>query len=39
MTGVKGVGVHQFGESDIVRAEILQEVVRRYEKWKYDNHK
>lgn len=39
MTGVKGVGVHQFSESDIVRAEILQEVVRRYEKWKYDNHK
>jgi phosphate starvation-inducible PhoH-like protein len=39
MTGVKGVGVHQFGESDIVRAEILQEIVRRYEKWKFDNNK
>jgi len=39
MTGVKGIGVHQFGESDIVRAEILQEIVRRYEKWKYDNNK
>ena len=39
MTGIKDVGVHQFGESDIVRAEILKEIVRRYEKWKYDNNK
>jgi phosphate starvation-inducible PhoH-like protein len=39
MKDVKGVGVHTFGDEDIVRAEILQEIVRRYEKWKHDNNK
>jgi phosphate starvation-inducible PhoH-like protein len=39
MTGVKGVGTHVFGETDIVRAKILQEIVHRYEKWKDENEK
>lgn len=34
---VKGVGVHIFNDSDIVRARILQEVVQRYDKWKAQN--
>lgn len=34
---IKGVGTHVFNEDDIVRAKILQEVVKRYEKWK-DEH-
>lgn len=37
MTGIKGIGVHEFTEKDIVRAKILQEVVKRYDKWK-ENH-
>jgi phosphate starvation-inducible PhoH-like protein len=39
MTGIKGIGTHIFGESDIVRAKILQDIVHRYEKWKSDNEK
>lgn len=34
---VKGVGVHIFKDSDIVRAKILQEVVKRYDRWKTQN--
>lgn len=34
MVGIKGIGVHAFTEKDIVRAKILQEVVKRYDKWK-----
>lgn len=37
MDGVKGVGHHKFGEKDIVRAKILQDVVKRYDKWKTEN--
>ena len=37
MEGIKGVGHHKFGNSDIVRAKILQEVVGRYDKWMIDN--
>jgi phosphate starvation-inducible protein PhoH len=29
--------MHEFTEKDIVRAKILQEVVKRYDKWK-ENH-
>jgi phosphate starvation-inducible PhoH-like protein len=39
LKGIKGIGIHIFGEKDIVRAKILQEVVNRYEKWKDDNGK
>lgn len=39
MTGIKGIGTHIFGESDIVRAKILQDIVHRYEKWKSDTEK
>jgi phosphate starvation-inducible PhoH-like protein len=39
MTGISGVGVHEFGDKDIVRAEILKEIVRRYEEWKFKNNK
>ena len=39
LKGVKGVGEHVFGEEDIVRAKILQEIVNRYDKWKADNNK
>lgn len=35
---VKGIGVHVFGDSDIVRAKILQEVVKIYDKWRDDNN-
>lgn len=37
MDGIKGVGYHKFNEKDIVRSKILQEVVKRYDKWKIDN--
>lgn len=37
MEGIKGVENHIFTEEDIVRAKILQDVVKRYEKWK-QNH-
>jgi phosphate starvation-inducible PhoH-like protein len=37
MKGVNGVGEHIFGNKDIVRAKILQEVVDRYDKWRIDN--
>jgi phosphate starvation-inducible PhoH-like protein len=37
MDGIKGVGVHVFGNSDIVRAKILQEVVERYDTWRAKN--
>jgi phosphate starvation-inducible PhoH-like protein len=36
---IKGVGVHVFGEKDIVRAKILQDIVNRYDKWKLENNK
>jgi len=36
---IKGVGKHIFDESDIVRSKILQEVVKKYEKWKDENDK
>ena len=35
---VKGVGTHTFTEKDIVRAKILQDIVRKYEKWKDENN-
>lgn len=34
---VKGVGVHVFNDKDIVRAKILQDIVKRYEKWQADH--
>lgn len=34
---MKGVGKHIFTEKDIVRAKILQDIVKRYEKWKNDH--
>jgi len=34
---VKGVGTHIFTETDIVRAKILQEIVKKYDAWR-DNH-
>lgn len=37
MNGIRGVGYHKFNEKDIVRSKILQEVVKRYDKWKIDN--
>ena len=36
---VKGVGIHIFNETDIVRAKILQDIVRKYDKWKDENNK
>ena len=39
LRGIKGVGFHTFGEKDIVRAKILQDIVNRYDKWKADNNK
>lgn len=37
--GVKGVGVHIFNDSDIVRAKILQDIVKRYDQWRSTNEK
>jgi len=37
--GVKGVGKHEFTEEDIVRAKILKDIVKKYDKWKYNNGK
>lgn len=37
MKDVKGIGIHVFENSDIVRAKILQEVVERYDTWRADN--
>lgn len=34
---VRGVGIHTFGEKDIVRAKILQDIVKRYDRWKGEN--
>lgn len=36
---VKGVNEVRFTDEDIVRAEILKEIVRRYEEWKYRDMK
>ena len=36
---VKGVGIHIFNEKDIVRAKILQDIVKKYDKWKDENNK
>lgn len=35
--GVRGVGVHQFMDTDIVRNKILVEITERYEQWKNNN--
>lgn len=37
ISGVRGVGVHQFQDSDIVRNKILVEITERYEQWKNSN--
>jgi phosphate starvation-inducible PhoH-like protein len=37
VSGVPGVGVHQFVDSDIVRNKILVEITERYEQWKTSN--
>lgn len=34
---VRGVGIHTFGDKDIVRAKILQDIVKRYDRWKINN--
>lgn len=39
MEGIKGIASHKFTDKDIVRAKILQQVVKRYDKWKLDNDK
>ena len=37
MKDIKGIGVHVFNNTDIVRAKILQEVVEKYDNWKANN--
>jgi phosphate starvation-inducible PhoH-like protein len=37
MTGINGIGIHQFGDEDIVRNRILVQITERYEKWKDEN--
>ena len=39
MDGIKGITTHVFKEDDIVRAKILQDVVKRYDHWKSENEK
>lgn len=36
---VRGVGTHIFNDKDIVRAKILQDIVRRYDQWRADHEK
>jgi len=36
---VNGVGTHIFGEKDIVRAKILQDIVNKYDRWRSENEK
>ena len=36
---VKGVGTHIFNDTDIVRAKILQDIVKRYDQWRSENEK
>lgn len=36
---VKGVGTHIFNDRDIVRAKILQDIVKRYDRWRHENEK
>jgi len=37
MQGIKGMGIHTFGDSDIVRNKILIEITERYDEWKANN--
>lgn len=37
MKGIKGVGIHIFDNTDIVRAKILQDVVHCYDEWRAKN--
>lgn len=39
LRGIKGIAEIRFDENDIVRSEILKEIVRRYEEWKYASGK
>lgn len=39
LKGIRGIGTHIFTDKDIVRAKILQEVVKRYDDWKDKNDK
>ena len=38
LTGIKGVSSFKFSEDDIVRAEILKDIVNKYNKWKAENN-
>lgn len=38
LKGIKGIGTHIFTDKDIVRAKILQDVVKRYDDWKDKNN-
>ena len=37
MTGIAGVAVHKFGNGDVMRKEILIQLIKRYEEWKDKN--
>jgi phosphate starvation-inducible PhoH-like protein len=37
MQGIPGLAVHKFGEDDVVRKDILIQIIKRYEQWKDDN--
>jgi phosphate starvation-inducible PhoH-like protein len=37
MSGIKGLAIHTFGDSDIVRNKILIEITERYDEWKANN--
>lgn len=39
MDGVKGITTHVFKEDDIVRAKILQDIVKRYDRWRSEHEK
>lgn len=39
LSGINGLGIHQFKDEDIVRNKILIQITDRYEKWKSENPK
>jgi len=37
MKGIAGLSVHKFGEEDVIRKDILIQIIKRYEEWKEKN--
>lgn len=39
MKGIKGISEIKFTDDDVVRSEILKEIIKRYQEWKYNSNK